>query len=356
MWLKLLFAVDKKRFFLINQFVDELRRKGMDCLVIGDLDIYDRDGGRSKYLKWIGSPKKFQNILLDFQPDIVFTERVGHFSSLIIKKNLPLIIFLRGDYWNEVVSEKNANNNLNKFYVENIIKQNIAEKCFRESTLILPICKYLKHVVEKRYPEKLISVLYQGIEFSEWYYEKGMELKHPCVGFVQDANIWEKTKQMKLLPHIMEKLPHVNFYWAGDGKYAAEILQLLEKYENFHWLKRLEYPIGVRKFFSEIDIYGLLSGIDMSPHTLLEASLMKKPVIATNVGGISESCNNGETGFLVSKDDVNDWVEKITVLLENKEMRETMGGAGFRNIRENFLWEKIAGDFIDILKVKKLFR
>ena len=33
--------MDKKRFFLINQFADELKKKGVECLVIDDLDIYD---------------------------------------------------------------------------------------------------------------------------------------------------------------------------------------------------------------------------------------------------------------------------------------------------------------------------
>ena len=353
--MKLLIAVDKTRFLYLQRFSTELKKKGIESLVVDDLDIYDNSKFNKKYLRWTKTPEKISKIINEFKPDLVLTERVSHFSSYIIKKKIPLIIFLRGDYWKEVDTEKNNLKGLDRKKVENYLKQNIAEKCFRESTLILPICEYLKDVVEKRYPEKLVSVLYQGIEFSEWYYEKGVELKHPCVGFVQDANIWEKTKQMELLPHIMEKLPHVNFYWAGDGRYAPSILKLLEKYENFHWLKRLDYPIGVRKFFSEIDIYGLLSGIDMSPHTILEAGLMKKPIIATNVGGISESCKDEETGFLVSKDDSNDWIKKIKILLENKEMRESMGNAGFRNIKENFLWEKIVDDFIDILKEKKLF-
>ena len=34
---------------------------------------------------------------------------------------------MRGDYWSEVESEKNVNNNLNKFNVENIIKQKFSD-------------------------------------------------------------------------------------------------------------------------------------------------------------------------------------------------------------------------------------
>ena len=43
----------------------------------------------------------------------------------------------------------------------------------------------------------------------------------------------------------------------------------------------------------------------MSPLTLKEVQLMKKPVVATNVGGILELIKNNETRFLVEKDDVN---------------------------------------------------
>ena len=338
----------------MEKFSNELEKRGIDSLVIDDLDIYSDSKFNKKYLRWTKTPERVSNIIDEFGPDLVLTERVSHFSSYIIKRKIPLIIFLRGDYWKEVEIEKESSSVLNKSKLDDFLRQNIAEKCFKNSTLILPICRYLENIVKERYPEKSTSVLYQGIEFSEWYEDKGMELKHPCVGFVQDANIWEKTKQMELLPKIIEKLPHVNFYWAGNGKYATKILERLEKYDNFHWLKRLEYPDGVRKFFSEMDVYALLTGMDMSPHTLLEASLMKKPIIATNVGGVSESCKDGETCFLVNKDNADEWISKIRLLFEDDTVRESMGNAGFRNVKENFLWDKIVDDFIKILKSMKI--
>ena len=352
--MKLLIAIDKSRFYHIEQFSEELKKKGIECLVIDDLDIYDDSKFDKRFLRWAKTPKKFSKIIDDFRPDLVFTERVSHFSSLIIKRNIPLVIFLRGDYWKELKSERSVKNNFNNMRIENFVKQNIAEKCFKKSTLILPICKYLEKIVNERYPEKTTSVLYQGIKDSDWFYEKGMKLKHPCVGLIQDANIWEKTKELSLLPNILDGLPNVNFYWAGDGKYSSKILQLLEGYENFHWLGNLAYPAKVRRFLSEIDIYGLLTGIDMSPHTLLEAGLMKKPILATNVGGVPESCINNKTCFLIEKNDPQGWIDKISVLLEDKEKMICMGEEGFEYINNNFLWGKIAEDLIKILESKKI--
>ena len=357
--MKLLIAVDRKRFFLIDQFADELRKKGIECLVIDDLDIYDKDEPGNKYLKWIGTPKKFQKIMNDFKPDIIFTERVSHFSSLVIKTDIPLIIFVRGEdglphdwskiNWKEQTLETSFSNKINIF-----TKQKIAKKCYEKATLILPICQYLEKIIRSNCPNKDVHVLYQGINQKDWFSEKGMKLKHPCVGFLQGAEIWEKTKEMLLLPDIMKKMPEVNFYWAGDGPYQKKILQILEKFDNFHWLGNLDYPGEVRQFLSEIDVYGLLTGIDMSPHTLLEAGLMKKSVIATNVGGVSESCIDNKTCFLIEKNDPQGWIDKISVLLKHKEKMKLMGNEGFEYVNKNFLWGKIAKDFIKILESKKI--
>ena len=356
--MKLLIAVDRKRFFLIDQFADELRKKGIECLVIDDLDIYDKDEPGNKYLKWIGTPKKFQKIMNNFKPDIIFTERVSHFSSLVIKTDIPLIIFVRGEdglphdwskiNWKEQTLETSFSNKINIF-----TKQKIAKKCYEKATLILPICQYLEKIIRSNCPNKDVHVLYQGINQKDWFSEKGMKLKHPCVGFLQGAEIWEKTKEMLLLPDIMKKMPEVNFYWAGDGPYQKKILPVLEKFDNFHWLGNLDYPGEVRQFLSEIDVYGLLTGIDMSPHTLLEAGLMKKSVIATNVGGVSESCIDNKTCFLIEKNDPQGWIDKISVLLKHKEKMKLMGNEGFEYVNKNFLWGKIAENFIKILESKK---
>ena len=48
--MKILFAVDKTRFFYIQQFIDELEKHNLTCKLIDDLDIYDDSKFTKKYL------------------------------------------------------------------------------------------------------------------------------------------------------------------------------------------------------------------------------------------------------------------------------------------------------------------
>ena len=99
-------------------------------------------------------------------------------------------------------------------------------------------------------------------------------------------------------------------------------------------------------------MYALVSGIDMSPLTLQEAQLMKKPVVATNVGGIPELMKDNETGFLVEKGNADEWIKKLSMLIEDKQKREDMGNNGKKFVEENFSWDKIAKEFLkDIEKI-----
>ena len=203
----------------------------------------------------------------------------------------------------------------------------------------------LENETKKRLPEKKVTTMYQGINSKNWYKEKEMELKHPCIGFLQGSVIWDKAKEMLTLTKVIESMPEVTFYWAGDGPYRDIILRKLKKYNNFQWLGPLEYPGKVREFLSSIDIYGLASGIDMSPLTLLEAQLMEKPVIASKVGGIPELMIDNETGFLVNKGNSEEWKEKISILLNDTKKQRKMGQNGKKFVKENFAWQIIAKEF-----------
>ena len=352
--MKIIFAIDRSRFYDIEQLGRELEKFNIEYFLIDDLSIYNKSLCSNKILKWIIKPKEFLKIINDIKPDLIFTERTSHFASLVIDEKIPLIIFLRGNVWEEINDPQIIHSSpIRKIQLK--FKNNIRNKCYKEAEIILPICNYLTEITKGIYPKKKIKRMYQGINIKDWYIIKNKKLNHPCVGLLQNANLWKKAGEMLIFKKVIQEMPNVTFYWAGDGPYRDKILSVLGKYDNFKWLGPLQYPDKVREYLTEIDVYALVSGLDMSPHTILEAQLMKKPVIATNVGGISEIMKDNETGFLVEKGDVTGWIEKLSLLINDKQKREIMGEDGRRFVKENFSWVKIASQFMDILKKEKLF-
>ena len=343
--MRLLIGGSSSKIFHLKEFSNSLERIGIQCKLVFDADYADGFPSR-KLSNWLKSDKKFENLIKEFNPDAIFVDRQRHFGLAATKTQVPLLVHLRGNYWEEM---KMAKETLYKSLPKRIALQkwdDIAEKCFEDSKIILPICNFLNDVVTKRYPKKSVQTLYQGISPSNWFHTDGMKLKHPCVGLLQNATIWDKTKEMMILTEVLEKMPNVTFYWVGDGPYRDKIIPKLEKFENFKWLGSLEYPDKVREYLSEIDVYAYLSGIDMSPLTLQEAQLMQKPVVATNVGGIPELIKNNETGFLIPSNDPQKLAESVNKLLENKQSANQFANAGYEFIKNNMTWDIILPKYI----------
>ena len=76
-------------------------------------------------------------------------DRQIRFGVATIESNIPLYVHLRGDYWSEIQWAKET---LYKDPIKKTVlwfKDRTAKKCFKNSTSIIPICNYLKEIVEK---------------------------------------------------------------------------------------------------------------------------------------------------------------------------------------------------------------
>lgn len=347
--MRLLIGGSPSKLFHLKEFSDELARFGVESRVVLDTNYCDGFPSR-KISNWIQNNSKFNELVKSFKPDAVLVDRQRHFGLAVSKTNIPLLVHLRGDYWKEM---KMAKETLYRSPPKRLALwgwERIADRCFERADLILPICKHLESRTKEYYSEANIDTMYQGINPDNWYRVDGMKLNHPCVGLLQSAVIWEKAREMLTLEPVLNKMPHVTFYWVGDGPYREYITSKLSKYENFKWLGHMQYPDKIREYLSEVDVYLLLSGIDMSPLTLLEAQLMERPIIATKVGGIPELMIDNKTGFLIERGDYETLIEKINTLLQDEDKRKIIGKAGRQFVIENFNWRKIASNFVASLK------
>ena len=71
------------------------------------------------------------------------------------------------------------------------------------------------------------------------------------------------------------------------------------------------------------------------------------PVVCSPVGANKEIVINDEVGFWAS--DKREWIEKLSILIENRELRSKMGNKGRERIEKEYSLQAMAPKLIDIL-------
>ena len=143
----------------------------------------------------------------------------------------------------------------------------------------------------------------------------------------------------------------VVFIAVGDGVGLNEAKSLVsdEYRKRFFFLGRQKdvqryveiFDIGVLSTNAKVHAEGMSNAI-------MEYMVMEKPVIATDSGGNRELVNDGRTGYLVPPFSSCDMVVKMAKLLNNKELRLSMGQQGKRRVIEEFSTEKMIGKYFEL--------
>ncbi len=101
-------------------------------------------------------------------------------------------------------------------------------------------------------------------------------------------------------------------------------------------------------YINALDIFVLTSKSEGLPRVILEAMLMGKPVIASDITGPSELVVEGDTGFLVPVGKTEAIAGAIIRLTENAALREQMGEKAKERVIRNFPVEKYVNDVENI--------
>lgn len=101
--------------------------------------------------------------------------------------------------------------------------------------------------------------------------------------------------------------------------------------------------LGLRKDVPEqlaaADVFVLVSNWEGFPRSILEAMRAGLPVVSSDVGGVSESVEDGVTGFLVPRGDVAKLGARLAQLNHSFALRREMGERGRQRYEERFTFE-----------------
>lgn len=143
------------------------------------------------------------------------------------------------------------------------------------------------------------------------------------------------------------------FVMVGDG---PDLEQLKKTASHFQIKNRVIFTghvQDVRPFYQDLDIIALTSFTEGFPNVILEALCMKKPVVATDVGGVADIVIDGVTGYLAQAGDHSKIGEKLLNLIENPEIAGLLVENGRKRIKEEFQFsnrvQKIENVYSNIL-------
>ena len=172
----------------------------------------------------------------------------------------------------------------------------------------------------------------------------------------------DKNKNQQILLRsaatILRDLPRAKFLIVGDGPSKAELEDLSRKLNLTGSVIFPGYRKDIYSILAITDIFVLPSLWELHPITILEAMAMKKPVIASAVGGIPDTVIHGKTGLLVPPNDEAALKDAIIQLLHNRDRARRMGMEGYLLVKENFSNKKVIKTiekvYLEILKRKNV--
>lgn len=215
---------------------------------------------------------------------------------------------------------------------------------------IIVASKYMKYCLEKNGfdPSKIEIIPYFTQPNTVLSPEKCSDNVILFVGRLH----WTKGLQylLKALSYIKEPF---KLLICGEGPYEekakklVEDLDLSEKAEFIGWVDR--YNLAKYYLMSSLVV---IPSLWPEPFGIvgIEAISYAKPVVAFDVGGISEWLKDGENGFLVNCGDSRALAEKILILLQNKDLALELGEQGKK------LWATKFSKEIHLKKLIEIFK
>ena len=151
-------------------------------------------------------------------------------------------------------------------------------------------------------------------------------------GFSRLIDIWNLVHQ---------RCPEWSLYIYGDGYLREELQAKINKLQLGNIVKLRGKVKDIEAAYLKSSISLISSYEESFSLTLLEAQTCGLPVVAFDCPfGPSEIITDGVDGFLIPNDNLEDFANKICLLIENEKLRKDMGNRAYHNSKR-FAEEKV---------------
>lgn len=276
--------------------------------------------------------------------------------------NLPVIYELR--YYDEdaaVARGKTKSNSL-RYHLTRKLEQSVLEKAVRVTT----ISKALRADLISRGvdPGKVFEIP-NGVD-TGYFQPREPDARliarydlagKTVVGFIGSFYFYEGLEHLiDAVILLLAKRSDVKLMLVGEGEAGRMLRKRIpgQLWEHFVFTGKVAHDKAPR-YYSVMDIlvYPRISSrlTELTtPLKSLEAMAMEKVVVGSNVAGMRELFNDGETGFLVEPENPRALAKRLLSLVESETVRRSMGKRAREFVVRERDWEKIVSCYLSVYR------
>ncbi len=224
---------------------------------------------------------------------------------------------------------------------------------------IIAISNFTSKLASDIYSEKPIHIIPYGTTVSP---KTSIDMLKPNHHIFSMGRMVERKGfeyLIRAMPEILSQWPDAKLTIAGGGALQNDLISLTQ---SLKIEKSVSIPGKVsdeerERLFMSCNVFVLPSIIDSKGDTeglgvvLLEAMTCFKPVVGSNVGGITDIIIPEKSGILVPQKDPKAIANAVHLIFSEHEMAKKLAVSGYEYIQGAFSWESVTKKFNDVYKL-----
>jgi glycosyltransferase involved in cell wall biosynthesis len=226
----------------------------------------------------------------------------------------------------------------------------VAWVVLRDADAVIALTDDMKKELQRIWMRE-IAVIPHGVS-SEMFSTISRDVAREQLGIEEAEKIvlyigrWDPIKGLPYLIEAMNLLkqtaPNARLLLVGYGPEEDKLRLLVNKLglsDRVSFVGKVQ-PNNVPAYAAASDVFVLPSFSEGFALVLLEALAAALPIVATCVGGVPAVVQDGINGFLVQPGDAGQIADKISLILNNAELRQLMS-ANNRKKALQYTWENV---------------
>ncbi len=206
---------------------------------------------------------------------------------------------------------------------------------------VVGVSNYDRHNMLSEGITKRVSTIYNGIKRPDTSTIAEVEHFNRYDKVVLTIARTDPPKQPQLFIDVARLLPEYGFVWIGNQHDMSEFGTLPE---NCHFIGNI---VNAGAYCSKADLFMLPSNYEGLPMVIIEAMSFGKPVVASNVGGISEIVRNDTNGYVV-ENTPEAFAARIKEILEDKMIYDSFSKASLEIFNAKLTVDKMVNGYLSI--------